>query len=267
MDNDIHLSLVIPAFNEEEILLDTLEKVHSYLEMQSYTAEIIPIDDGSSDRTSAVAEEFARTHPSCRPLRNSGNRGKGYTVRRGIREARGEIVLFTDADLSTPIDQVDRLLARFSEGYDVVIGSRDLPDSDIRVHQPWYRETMGKIFNRIVRMVVLGGYADTQCGFKAFRRARLGPLVNLLRIDTYSFDVEILFLSRLHGLRIKEEPIVWVNHPDTRVNALTDSTRMFIDLFLIRYYHLRGFYRRPSEIETPGKGENIIAGENRIGRE
>ncbi len=251
------VTFVIPAYNEEAVIRSTLETAHRWFIASGRTFEIVPIDDGSDDNTFRIAEEFARAHPTCRPLRNGINRGKGFTVRRGIEEARGEFVLFSDADLSTPIEEAEKLLGRLEEGFDIVIGSRDLPDSDVRVRQPWYRETMGKIFNRIVRLLVVGGFHDTQCGFKAFRKAKMSGVTRVLRIDTFSFDVEIIFVARRFGLRIVEEPVIWLNNPDTRVNALTDAVRMFIDLFLIRYYSFKGCYGKPARGSAPVRNGKV----------
>ena len=234
--------MVIPAFNEEGVILSTLDTIHSHLRKKAYTFEILPVDDGSSDRTSELALDFAEKHPECRPIRNPSNRGKGYTVRRGIEEARGTYVLFTDADLSTPIHEVDRFLQILEDGCDVVLGSRDLPASDVRIHQPWYREMMGKVFNRIVRMVILRGFVDTQCGFKVFRMESVRNVLKMQKIDGYSFDVEMLFLTRKLGFSIREEPVTWMNCPDTRVSAIHDSFRMFVDLLRIRYYDMSGRY-------------------------
>lgn len=243
--NDVpRLSLVIPAYNEERVLGETLEKAHRWLESQGYSFEIVPVDDGSGDGTDRAAREFAETHPACRPVRNSENRGKGYSVRRGIEAARGEFVIFSDADLSTPIEETAEFLAALEGGADMVIGSRDLPNSDVRVHQPWYREMMGRVFNRIVRLLVIRGFVDTQCGFKGFRRSAMLPLLPKLRIDRYSFDVEMLFVARLAGLTLRELPVVWINNEDTRVDPLRDATRMFVDLLRIRYYHVFGRYGR-----------------------
>ena len=237
------LSVVIPAYNEERILRASLERIHAYFAGRPESFEILPVDDGSADGTSAVADAFASDHPECRPLRNGRNRGKGYTVRHGLAEARGRYVIFTDADLSTPIEETGKFLEHLEQGYDLVIGSRDLPGSDVRVHQPWYRETMGRIFNRIVRILVVRGFVDTQCGFKAFRRAAFEPALPLLQIDRYRFDVELLFLAQRLGLRIAEIPVTWINCLDTRVDPLRDATRMFVDLLRIRYYHISGRYR------------------------
>lgn len=242
---DPRISVVIPAYNEERVIAPSLEEIHAWLASRGEPFEILPVDDGSSDSTFEVSRRFAEGRPECRPLRNETNRGKGYSVRRGIEEARGEFVLFTDADLSTPIGETTKLIAALEAGADVAIGSRDLPDSDVRVHQPWYRETMGRVFNRIVRVLVLRGFVDTQCGFKAFRRSTVRPLLPFLRIDRYSFDVEILFVAALWGLGLREVPVTWINNEDTRVDPLRDSTRMLVDLLRIRYYHISGRYRRP----------------------
>jgi len=251
------VSFVIPAYNEEGVLRYTLETAHRYFRSIPVTFELLPIDDGSEDDTFGIASRFAGTHPECRPIRNEVNRGKGFSVRRGIEEARGELVIFSDADLSTPIEETAKLLKQLDAGFDMVIGSRDMPDSDVRVRQPWYRETMGKIFNRIVRILVVGGYSDTQCGFKGFRRDKMLPVTSRLRIDTFSFDVELLFVASRLGLKIREEPVTWLNNPDTRVNALTDSARMFVDLFLIRYYHLKGYYQNPVDDNSPVRNGEV----------
>jgi len=241
------LSVVVPAFNEEKVLPASLERIHAYLSGRGAPFEILAIDDGSGDETSRLARAFAERRPECRPLRNETNRGKGYTVRRGIEEARGAFVLFSDADLSTPIEEAEKLLAALEAGCDLAIGSRDLPGSDVRVRQPWYRETMGRVYNRIVRLLSLSGFSDTQCGFKAFRRSALLPLLPLLRIDRYSFDVEILFVARKHGLAVREIPVVWINREDTRVDPLRDASRMLVDLLRIRYYDWAGRYRKRGE--------------------
>ncbi len=251
----VHLTVVIPAFNEEEVILQTLETVTAYLGPRPFKSEILVVDDGSRDRTAAIVEEAAGANPSIRLARNGENRGKGFSVRHGIERAAGTFVIFSDADLSTPITETEKLLSHLEAGDDIVIGSRDLPDSDVQLHQPWYRELMGKIFNRIVRILVIGGIHDTQCGFKGFRREKVLDIVRRMKIEAFTFDVEILFLAKRAGLRIREVPVIWLNNPDTRVNALTDSVRMFVDLFRIRYYHFSGQYKGstvPVVARTPG---------------
>jgi dolichyl-phosphate beta-glucosyltransferase len=257
--------VVLPAFNEEQILPSTLERVHVYLAGAGTPFEILPIDDGSGDRTTEVARAFAESHPECRPLRNETNRGKGYSVRRGIREARADLVLFSDADLSTPIEECEKLFEAVGRGADIAIGSRDLPDSDVRVRQPWYRETMGRVFNRLVRVMVLPGFVDTQCGFKALRRGPFLPLLPLLTVDRYSFDVELLFVARKHGLAIREVPVVWLNRAETRVDPVRDASRMLVDLLRIRYYDLLGRYQKPAQGVSPRESEGIRPSEGHRG--
>lgn len=194
------------------------------------------MDDGSRDATAERAQASGAT-----VLRNEGNRGKGYAVRRGMLAARGERRLMTDADLSTPIEQLERLEARMDEGHDVVIGSRALPDSRIEVRQPWYRENMGRLFNLFVRALTVPGIRDTQCGFKLFTAAAARDVFSAARLDGFSFDVEALFLARRNGYRIAEVPVVWRNDTATRVGLL-GGFLAFPDLLRIRANAWTGRY-------------------------
>lgn len=236
-----YLSIVIPAFNEQDRLRRTLPVLRKYLQEQSYDWELIVVDDGSCDQTHAVAKEFFPGN-NLRVLRNPGNRGKGYSVKQGVLAAQGEVVLLTDADFSTPIHYFDTLRSRLEEGYDIVIGSRSLEDSVVPVRQPWYRQGMGRIFNRLVQAVVMQGFIDTQCGFKCFKRETAGPLFNKMTIDRFSFDVEFLFLAKKRGLKILEVPVEWKNVLQSRVRIIRDSIRMFLDIFRIRLNDWRGRY-------------------------
>ena len=239
----IYLSVVIPAYNEQRRLANTLERVRTYLDAQEYTYELIVVDDGSTDGTVGVAQAFAGRHGNLRILRNGHNRGKGFSVRHGIEKAVGEYILFSDADLSTPIEDIERLFTMLlEEGYDIAIGSRSLEESDVRVHQPWYRELMGKIFNKIVRVFTLRGFVDTQCGFKLFRSGVAKEVFAKQRIERFSFDVEALYLARKRGYRIVEVPVTWYDSPRSRVSVVSDPVRMFVDVLMIRYYALRGYY-------------------------
>lgn len=228
------LSVVIPAYDEEARLPSTLERVQAYLGAQDYSWELLVVDDGSGDGTAEAAGRSFGT-PGCRLLENPRNRGKGASVRRGMLAARGDYRLFSDADLSTPIEELSRLLRAVEAGHDVAIGSRALRDSRVEVHQPFYRETMGKIFNLIVRVVALSGIRDTQCGFKLFSRAAARHVFERQGLDGWCFDVEVLALARQGGFSIAEVPVRWRNSPATRVMVLRDSLRMFRDLFLIRW--------------------------------
>jgi dolichyl-phosphate beta-glucosyltransferase len=229
-----HLSVVIPAYNEEQRLAGSLPTLFEYLERQDYSWEVVVVDDGSTDGTGKVVEELGRGRP-CRVLRNEPNRGKGYSIRRGMLEARGLHRLFSDADLSTPIEEVEKFWRHVNGGSAVVIGSRAIRGSQLVVRQNWLREHMGRGFNLLVRMLVLRGIHDTQCGFKMFTGDAARAVFPRQRLDGFSFDVEILWLARKSGYRITEVPIRWINSPASKVSALSDSAKMFWDLLKIRF--------------------------------
>lgn len=241
----MHLSVVIPCFNEESRIGKTLAQIDEFLASKPYSSEIIPVNDGSCDSTERV---IAQQQDNCRvPLRlmsYSPNKGKGHAVRRGIMHAEGEFILFTDADLSTPISELDEFLEFLEAGEaDIVIGSRGLPESDIQVHQPKYRELMGKTFNLLVRCLAVPSIKDTQCGFKCFRREVAKKLFCIQKIDGFAFDVEVLVLARQFGYRVIEKPVRWINSPSSRVHPIRDSSRMLWELLRIRINQLRGVYR------------------------
>jgi glycosyltransferase involved in cell wall biosynthesis len=237
------LSIIIPAFNEESRLPATLERIASYIGASGRETEILVVDDGSNDGTAAVAEYFQIKMPSLRVVSNGVNRGKGYSVRHGMQEARGRIALFTDADLSAPIEEAGKLIDALG-AYDVAIGSRAMDRSLITVHESPFREFAGIIFNKIVRIILWLPFVDTQCGFKAFRRDRCAILFEQQTIERFGFDPELLYLARHHGLRTVEIPVRWGHSPATKVNMLHDSVRMFVDVFTIRWNSLRGGYPR-----------------------
>jgi len=242
MTEKIFLSVVVPAYNEEKRIVKPLERIARYLECQPYTSEIIVVDDGSIDQTGPVVLNQLKGVERGILLQNNRNRGKGYSVRQGILASQGQYVLFSDADLSTPIEEVAKLLQVVQGDYDIAIGSRGLKRSDVRVHQPWYREYMGKTFNLILRLLGLSQFHDTQCGFKCFRGDVARELFALQTLDHYSFDVEILMLAQMHRYRILEVPVRWVNEPNSRVDAITDSARMLIDVIKIRHNMRTGKY-------------------------
>ncbi len=241
MPSDFLLSLVIPCLNEEQRLGVTLEKLKDYFEGQSYAWQLIVIDDGSTDRTRDVPHRYF-SEEQAQVLVNESNRGKGYSVKRGVLAAKGEYVLISDADLSTPICEWKRFHAGLKEGYDLVIGSRSLPDSNVVKRQTWYRQGMGRIFNKIISTVVVDGFVDTQCGFKAFSRETGVSLFVAMRIDHFAFDVEMLFLAKKRGLKILELPVEWHNSEDSRVRIVQDSSKMLCDAFRIRCNDLMGRY-------------------------
>jgi dolichyl-phosphate beta-glucosyltransferase len=238
--NAIHLSIVIPAFNEEKRLGPTLAAIRGYLAGKPFAAEIIVVDDGSTDRTSAVARDGLAGQPGqsglagFRLIRLETNHGKGYAVRTGVLASSGDIILFTDADLSTPTEELGKFLPRLAAGCDVVIGSRAIPGSDIRVRQARPRQAMGRFFNRLVRLFILKGFQDTQCGFKAFRRAAAMDLFSRLETSGFAFDVEILVLAGKLGYRIAEVPVVWRNSRPSRVRIFRGSWQMLKELRRIR---------------------------------
>ena len=241
----LELSIVIPAFNEERRLQKTLESIQAYLKSRSLRAEVLVVDDGSADATAKVVELSQNCFPEVQLISNDRNHGKGFSVRRGMLEARGEIALFTDADLSAPIEEADKLMAVLRDGtYDGAIGSRALDRGLIEIHQSAFRERAGIFFNHIVRRLTGVPFQDTQCGFKAFRRERARVLFERQRTKGFGFDPEILFLAQLEGLRIAEVPVRWAHDPATKVNMFSDSLRMCVDLLAIRWNAWMGRYSK-----------------------
>lgn len=234
-----HLSIVIPAFNEERRLEQTLLRLQAYCELQAYSSEIIVVDDGSADGTADLVMRIAAKGRGIRLLKNAQNSGKGYSVRRGMLEAQGEYRLFSDADLSAPIEEVEKLLPLFDSGYDIVIGSRSVAGANVIAHQPVFRELMGRVFNRLVRGLLLPGIIDTQCGFKCFRASAAEAVFQRQTLTGFSFDVEVLYIGSRLGHRIKEVPITWSHCADTKVNLIADPLKMFQDLLRIRIRHRR----------------------------
>ena len=230
---------MIPAYNEATRLPRTLARLAEYLGQGGRPYEILVVDDGSRDGTGARAREAGG--PLVTVLRHETNRGKGYSVRRGMLEARGRQILMTDADLSTPIEELARLLQHLDRGYDVVIASRALPGANVEIRQPWYRESVGRLFNVAVRLLVVPGLMDTQCGFKLFGAEAARAIFSACRLDGFSFDVEALFIARRRGYRVAELPVTWRNDAATRVGAWK-GLRAFLDLARIRWNGWRGFY-------------------------
>jgi dolichyl-phosphate beta-glucosyltransferase len=238
------LSVVIPAYNEENRLGPTLARIKEYLASKAgasscptFTSEILVVDNASKDRTIEVARAAGVE------VIEEPRRGKGAAVRTGMLAARGEFVLFSDADLSTPIEEVEKLMERLRSGYHVAIASRGLPESNITVHQPWYREIVGRAGNLLVRAIAVPGIADTQCGFKLFPRGLAQRIFRLQRLTGAAFDVEVLFVAQHAGLKIAEAPVTWIDSPDTRFNRVTDSLDALKDLLRIRVNWVLGRYR------------------------
>jgi glycosyltransferase involved in cell wall biosynthesis len=245
---DINYSIVIPAYNEGSRLAATLEKVLAYVHAQGWNAEVIVVNDGSRDNTASLVREFAEKNPMVRLVENPGNRGKGYSVRNGILNARAEVVLFSDADLSSPIEEMPKLLAALSGGADIAIGSRWLRAELQTKRQSLHRQLFGRVFNLLLRIILGLQFTDTQCGFKAFTRRAAQTILPLQRIERWGFDPEILFLARKFGFRVEEVPVLWGHSGDTRIHPVLDGARMFQEMLRIRWYDLAGKYERGSAV-------------------
>ena len=248
---DITYSIVIPAYNEGERLGATLEKVVAYVRSQGWNAEVIVVNDGSRDNTADLVREFAAKDPMLRLVENPGNRGKGYAVRNGMLNARGEIVVFSDADLSSPIEEMPKLLAALAAGADIAIGSRWLQADLQTQRQSLHRQLFGRIFNGLNRMILGLKYKDTQCGFKAFTRRAAQKILPLQRIERWGFDPEILFLARKFGFRVAEIPVRWGHVGGTRINPVIDGARMFQEMVRIRCNDLGGKYDGGAVVAVP----------------
>lgn len=233
---ELYLSVIIPCLNEEARLGRTLEQIVDYLRRQKYSGEIIVVDDGSQDRTVAVAREKLSGVPS-QILETGRNQGKGEAVKRGMLTAGGQYLLFTDADLSTPIGEVEHLIGYLKDGCDIAIGSRGLPGSRVEIRQNFIREMMGRTFNRFARLLSFRQIRDSQCGFKCFRNAVAKNLFQAQKIKGFSFDAEILYLAQKRGYRIAEVPVIWRNSRNSRVDMVKDSFQMLVDLVKIRWFH------------------------------
>lgn len=238
--NTPHLSIIIPAHNEESRLPRTLERIIEFLKTQSYSYEIIVVENGSSDRTFEIAQEYADQHPSVIVLHEE-RRGKGNAVQRGVLEAHGEFRFLCDADLSMPIEELPKFLPPAIDGFDIAIGSREAPGA-IRYNEPSYRHLGGRAINLIIRLLILPGLNDTQCGFKCFRADVSDAIFRQQTLPGWSFDIEVLYLARRKKLRIKEVPIQWYFDADSKVSAVRDALRMIGDIFRIHLNAMRGRY-------------------------
>ena len=234
------LSIVIPAHNEESRLPDTLEQLIRFLGKQTFTSEIIVVENESQDRTYALAKEFADRHANLRVIQND-RRGKGLAIQRGVQEARGEYIFMCDADLSMPVEEISKFLPPQLQGVDIAIGSREAPGA-VRYNEPYYRHFTGRIFNTLIRLLVLPTLQDTQCGFKCMRADVARDIFPYQTLTGWAFDVELLYIARRHGYRIVEIPIDWYFNADSKISVLRDSLRMFLDLLLIRRNARRGLY-------------------------
>lgn len=235
-------SIVIPAYNESARLGATLDKVLSFVHAQHWDAEVIVVNDGSRDNTAEIVRTFAAKDPCLHLVENPGNRGKGYSVRNGMLHSQGRVVLFSDADLSSPIEESVKLFSAIDEGADIAIGSRWLRAETQTQRQPLHRQLFGRIFNLALRLTLGLQFADTQCGFKAFRRQAVEAIFPQQKIERWGFDPEILFLARKFGFKVKEVPVLWGHSGGTRINPLIDGSRMVQEMFRVRWYSITGKY-------------------------
>jgi dolichyl-phosphate beta-glucosyltransferase len=244
-------SIVLPAYNESERIARTIEKISVFAAQHGWQTEILVVNDGSTDDTAEVVRRCAMTCPGVRLLQNPGNRGKGYSVRHGMLEAQGEVLLFSDADLSSPIAEAEKLFAAIEAGADVAIGSRWLK-TDLQLRrQPLHRQLLGRLFNLALRLTLGLQFQDTQCGFKAFTRPAARALFSLQKIERWGFDPELLYLAQRLHLRVEEVPVAWAHREGTRINPLRDGMRMVGEMLQIRWNGLRGEYHAPPTLSRP----------------
>ena len=236
------LSIVIPAYNESARIEDALERVMSCVAEQGWDAEVLVIDDGSKDDTAAIVQRWMTTHERLHLVQNPGNKGKGYSVRNGLLQAAGEIVMFTDADLSAPMEEAERLFKSLADGADVAIGSRWMDRTRQTIHQPLYRQFFGRCFNWITRTVMGLPFKDTQCGFKAFKRPAAQVIFRLQTIERWGFDPEILFIARKLKYVIREVPVTWGHDERSRMSYIKDGMKMLEDMARIRMNSIAGRY-------------------------
>lgn len=240
-------SIVIPAYNESARLGATLEKVLAYVHAQGWHAEVIVVNDGSKDETADIIRDFAAKDPMVQLVENPGNHGKGYSVRNGMLHAKGKTVLFSDADLSSPIEEVTKLLGALAAGADIAIGSRWLRAETQTQRQPLHRQIFGRIFNLLLRITLGLKFKDTQCGFKAFKQPAVRAIFPHQKIERWGFDPEVLFLARKSGFKVTEVPVLWGHSGGTRIHPIIDGSKMFMEMLRIRWNSMTGKYdaKRP----------------------
>ncbi len=238
------LSIIIPAYNESARIGRALSQVLACVHERKWPAEVIVVNDGSRDDTAEIVQRFAAQDPVLRLIENPVNRGKGYSVRNGMLHAYGDVIMFTDADLSSPIEETERLLSAIHDGADIAIGSRWLDKGRQTKHQPWYRQMFGRCFNLVTRLVMGLPFADTQCGFKAFRREAAYTVFQLQRIERWGFDPEILFIALKRGYSVREVPVTWGHDERSRLSYIKDGIKMLEELVYIRWNALTGAYSR-----------------------
>lgn len=238
-------SIIIPAYNESARITSSLDKLLAHIAEERWPAEVLVVNDGSRDDTAEIVGRYARQHPAVRLIQNPGNRGKGYSVRNGMLNAVGDVLLFTDADLSAPIAEASKLFSAISSGADMAIASRWLQRELQTEKQPLYRRIFGRMFNLLLRMVLGLKYKDTQCGFKAFTRSAAMEIFPRQRIERWGFDPELLFLAKKFNLRVQEVPVEWGHDTRSKINPVIDGFKMFVEILRVRWNDLRGGYEAP----------------------
>jgi glycosyltransferase involved in cell wall biosynthesis len=251
LNTSYRISIVIPAYNEAPRLGPTLDRVLDFVRKQGWDAEVIVVDDGSRDGTADIVRGYGKNNEIVRLLQNPGNRGKGYSVRNGVMNANGQIILFTDADLSSPIEEAPKLLEVIESGADVAIGSRWMRSELQTKRQSVARQVLGRVFNLLLRVVLRLDFKDTQCGFKAFRRNAARALFPLQKIERWGFDPEILFLADRAGFRVVEVPVRWGHDSGTRISPIADGSRMVGEMLRIRWYSMAGKYGDQIRVAAP----------------
>lgn len=254
-----HLSVVIPMYNEAARITKSLHRLAAYFSDKTYSYEVVLVDDGSSDDSIAVARRELGEVPSLRVVGSDRNYGKGHAVRMGMLRAKGDYVLFTDADLSTPIEELDKFWPRFEQGFDVVIGSRKMKGAEIIRHQPWWRENMGKVFTWLTNRLVTRNLSDLTCGFKSFRRAAAQDIFSHQTLHDWSFDAEIMFIAQRRGHRIKEVAVRWHDERGTKVRIVRDTLRSIRGLIKIRLNGARGLYGRVTPTRSAQPADRRLA--------
>jgi len=244
-------SIILPAYNESARIAATLDRILAHAMQRGWKVEVIVVNDGSSDGTAEIVGKYARKHPVLQLLENPGNRGKGFSVRNGMLHATGDILLFSDADLSSPIEEADKLFSAIAKGADIAIGSRWMdPRLQIR-RQPLHRRLFGRIFNLALRIILGLQFKDTQCGFKAFTQRSAQAIFPLQKIERWGFDPELLYLANKFGFTVREVPVAWSHREGTRIHPLRDGIRMFGELLKVRWYALKGNYTRSDAVSQP----------------
>ena len=244
-------SVILPAYNESARISATLDKILAHATERDWNVEVIVVNDGSSDDTAAIVSDYASKYGVLRLLENPGNRGKGYSVRNGMLRAKGDILLFSDADLSSPIEEADKLFSAIAKGADIAIGSRWV-DRRLQIRrQPLYRRLFGRIFNLALRIILGLQYKDTQCGFKAFTRRSAQAIFPLQKIERWGFDPELLYLAKKFRFTVSEVPVAWSHREGTRIHPLRDGIRMFSELVKVRWYAMKGYYAISRSVSQP----------------